>query len=742
MSRRDVPISMLRFGSLVWLTLLAPAFAQEQEVAPPPALPDPNVQAILETDPTTPFELVRAIDVLIDLRQPAAARPLLEKLSAANLDDRTSFELMETFGPATMLKIARSQPLSPQGKQFADQILAAATRYARDPARLDELIAQLASPSAGQRNLAIEGLRIAGADVVVPLLRVLADPQQADAHAAAAAAIARIGADAEGPLLGALLATEPEVAAQAALMLAQLRSPLAVNRLLGLAYADDRTVAAGAQQALTELAGRLPTASQGATYLEKQAHDYLAGRVDLPRGRRLAGEPNVPLVIDLWYWDAARQTSVAQAFSPEQARTRLAAEAAAAAARLTSPDAPTYYARQRTHLSSGLDVLPDDLTLAEVRAQFSDATQQMLAADSRLLLDVLDESLKYRLTQAAAWACNLLAEQGGPAPFATGGQPNALIRALADPDRQVRFAALDAVMRRKPAGRFAGSSQVPIAVAWFVAGSGVPRAVAAASSLEEAARLAGLAAELGYDIDTATDGATLLDVATRSGGVELILLDSTLLAPRPIDMIPLLRNDPRTAGLPVALVIVPGEEDFYARTLNRDRLTGAIIRPHSSQALQFQMGQLWRSAGYRPTDPAQRMAQAQAAVGWALELAQTGQRVFNLERLLDPLSQALFVPELNDDAARALALIGNPEAQRTLVDFASQNLLPLDSRQAAAAAFCQSASRWGLLLTSGQLQLQYDRYNASEFLDRETQNMLSSILDCLESGRSPVASAP
>jgi hypothetical protein len=41
-------------------------------------------------------------------------------------------------------------------------------------------------------------------------------------------------------------------------------------------------------------------------------------------------------------------------------------------------------------------------------------------------------------------------------------------------------------------------------------------------------------------------------------------------------------------------------------------------------------------------------------------------------------------------------------------------------------------NRRGLLLTRTRLQQQYDLYNASEGLDRGTQEVLASILDTLE----------
>jgi len=79
-----------------------------------------------------------------------------------------------------------------------------------------------------------------------------------------------------------------------------------------------------------------------------------------------------------------------------------------------------------------------------------------------------------------------------------------------------------------------------------------------------------------------------------------------------------------------------------------------------------------------------------------------------------------------------LAHLGTPDAQRALVDVASTNALPLETRQRAAEAFRDSVVRRGKLLTTGEIERQYDRYNASETLDAETQRVLGFVLDVIE----------
>ena len=58
----------------------------------------------------------------------------------------------------------------------------------------------------------------------------------------------------------------------------------------------------------------------------------------------------------------------------------------------------------------------------------------------------------------------------------------------------------------------------------------------------------------------------------------------------------------------------------------------------------------------------------------------------------------------------------------------------MEVRQSAAEAFGENVKRFGVQLTTACIQKQYDRYNASEQLDKPTQAVLGSILDAIEKG--------
>ncbi|MEE9601667.1 MAG: hypothetical protein V3V75_00075, partial [Thermoguttaceae bacterium] len=61
--------------------------------------------------------------------------------------------------------------------------------------------------------------------------------------------------------------------------------------------------------------------------------------------------------------------------------------------------------------------------------------------------------------------------------------------------------------------------------------------------------------------------------------------------------------------------------------------------------------------------------------------------------------------------------------------------LPIELRRGALKAFRYNTEKNGILLTTVEIQQQYDNYNASAHLDADTQHLLALVLDCLEGPR-------
>jgi hypothetical protein len=105
---------------------------------------------------------------------------------------------------------------------------------------------------------------------------------------------------------------------------------------------------------------------------------------------------------------------------------------------------------------------------------------------------------------------------------------------------------------------------------------------------------------------------------------------------------------------------------------------------------------------------------------------------YNLGTQQKQLTRLLYLPGFAESASQILASLGTPTAQRELVNFASQSGLPVEEREKAVEAFVRSVKKGGTLLTTDEIQQQYDRYNASKNEPEATQKVLGSILDAIE----------
>jgi alkylated DNA repair dioxygenase AlkB len=155
--------------------------------------------------------------------------------------------------------------------------------------------------------------------------------------------------------------------------------------------------------------------------------------------------------------------------------------------------------------------------------------------------------------------------------------------------------------------------------------------------------------------------------------------------------------------------------------------------------MEVQVNSFLAKAGANLLPKELRLAQARQSLEWLGQLAQQDPPLFNVQRAAKVAEAALAAPDLAPIAAMLLADLGTAGSQPALVDIASLANLPLELRQTAAQAFRHSVHRHGILLTSGEMLQQYDRYNASEAEPAESQELLASILDTLEAGRPAVS---
>ncbi len=677
----------------------AEAPTDETTVAGPLIERNPAVRTALELPRKEPADYLQSILWLIDLGRPELARPILDQLKAMQLTDAQRAAFVGKFGSHRMLKLARTTELAPAGTEFAEACMAAAAAGASDPKHLATLVNQLADPSAEVRHAARVDLMAAGQAGVNATLEALAretDPQRRSAFTSAAA---RMEPLVVGPLLAMLDTSDTSLKTDSAQLLASLQVSQAAPFLTG-----------------SDLAER---------------EQSLVRAIDRYRQGTPIFAPNELGQVELWHWnDAAKQLSATRV-PADEAQVIWTARLARELARLR-PDNRDYQ-RQALVLSleaAGLTAGASAKTTSTDPNEFSAD-----AFDTPLLNNALVDALAHPLPHAAIAITGELGKRRDTSILYTAdGHPSPLANALTNSNRRIRFAALRAILAIDPASPYPGSSRLPEMLVWFAASSGTRRALVAMPTAVRATDLASARVAAGLEAEAANQGTEAVQLARRMADLEMILVDMDIQSPGIRQVVYELRIHPTTGGIPIALLAAEGRFTNAQRLAAEHERVIAVSRPHSAETVKRIVEQL--AAAGRDFVPAEeRAAQAVQAVTWLAELLGRDREFYSLHSHAPVIEASLHHTKAIEQAMAAFEKLGTPASQVALVDFASQNPFPIESRRVAATAFHGSVQVHGVLLTTDEIQRQYDRYNASATADADTHQVLGSLLDSIESRR-------
>lgn len=693
----------------------------------PPERIDPTVQHVLDLNPTTPEERIRAALVLVDLGTPTYALPWLEAVVAEGLSDEQLGRLRGKLGMHSFLRLARVVELEPAAAQLAEAVGAAAERISRDPARIAGYIERLGDESPEVRHAAEVQLRMAGSAAVQPLLHVLQSTQQTRQRAAARHALTTLERDAVGPLVAALDSGDAHLQAEVIRVLEQMGARHTSVYWLRSAHSPDPVLQAAAREAFQKQYDSVPDAPQAVARLIAAAEQELYG-----------GKVETDLIanseIEHWDWNAPAAAVRTQSLPRELARALRVARLAGDAHAIM----PTHLQARRLHLAAKLEVAARRSGLDR-----TDAIVDVAEDDVAALHDLLDHALATGQDVAAMQAARRLGRVAD-AQVLNGGsaEPVPLVRALRHPNARLRFAALEAIVRLQPTAAFPGSSWVTEALAYFANGSGQRRAIVADPRTEEAQRLGGMLLELGYEVEMANDGNSLFHLAAGYPDTELLVITPALDRPTTVETLSLIRRDARTARIPVAIITNLPQYERARRMAHGDALAEALVRPHETSALENELAPLLARDRDGLTPVAVRTAQTQQALQWLAALSEETGWLFDLHHAAQAARRNMHDARMTPSAARFLGRLGTHADQRALAELASHGSREIEQRQAAAVALRHSLARRGVQLTSEEVWEQYTRYNRSNIETPESQAVLGSVLDALEARALPSVSNP
>lgn len=672
----------------------------------------PAIEAALSLPRTEPRHYVETAIALANLGADAQAEQIAQEFAALSPSDDALVELVDSVGSAALLSIATRFP---ETGPLVEKAMAAAAANAGSEERLDALLGRLTAGDLAQQQRVLRELRRTGSTGVSFLLTKLASARDAQAEARIREALVALAPESLPALMTATASDDPAVATQASYaigrlaQLGRLDATLPATMLLRSALTRDDAVGKAARWSYMQAHSTLPDRAVAAAIIDRAIDTLDRGGLQLPvspgNAYALLGYSGLPS-------DVVTDAFLAQ----------LAADHAALA--------PADLASQRRAALLAAEA-------GDLRPQQSVTLDKFSAGE---LQKMLRTALEKSYDGAAATICaEFVRRNDADVLVGMEGRPTPLATALKNPSPLVRYAALSAVMRLEPQTPFAGSSAVADALAYFAAARGARRAIVAAPTLAYASEVAGMLPAAGYSARPVNSGTELIEQVGGSPDIELLLIDLAVVRPAIRETLFRLRRMPAGGTLPIA-IMAPDGRLLEAQNLAAEH-DGAVIAVPRVRETQSAVSLAERLAGLGIATPAAtRRDRAVQATEWIAQIAERGPKFYELRNSIPQLTAAL---PAGTQPTATLASLGDAESQQRLAAQAGNASLPIGNRRAAAEAFSESVERYGLLLTETQVLRQYNLYNNSATADSETQKLLGSVLDAIETRRpAGVVAAP
>jgi CheY-like chemotaxis protein len=330
------------------------------------------------------------------------------------------------------------------------------------------------------------------------------------------------------------------------------------------------------------------------------------------------------------------------------------------------------------------------------------------------------------------------------------------VQATVAKDRGVRFTALETIMSLEPKEPFAGSSLVADSLVWFAKSEGEKVVVSGHPQKASALQTANLFLGLGYKSEVATTCRELFQLAAASPDVEVVVVDVRCSQPPVGEFVQAMRQDARTANIPIAILsddVSPGDVSPPLLRVRRNEMTQSdrrspdnpfctslsltYPRPADEKSAQWVLDDLLnKTADGRRQTAEERLEEAKQALGWLREIKLAelsgGQKIYHFDDFDSVVLEALRSEVRVQEGLQLAAVVKSVAVQSALYEMAANAVYPMELRNQAGEAFEENIDRFGILLRGQQVQRLYDRYNQSELEPKESQELLSRLIDVVE----------
>ena len=679
------------------------------------------VRSVRIADPQSPDELLNAIKTLLDVEAIGDARFYLDKLVKQNMSQQQLFELFQLRGTEFFYELHATDSLAPTGRTFAKQVLAAAKAYAVSPQRIEQLVKKLSSENINVRSNALKQLNRIGPPAYAAMLEVFADESRSAEFSGIRGAVQSLDNDATEVLIAAARSGQAQIQLEAFVALTKLRSEEALE-IVGYLYLSPKTPASVKQLALRSLQRAYTTVDSNRLYCDI-ADDARASL------KVIETAFDSQAMVNDWSFDRKKKKFV---------RTRI--PAALAAKRLAAVQAELLYEIQPgttfnrqlfmlTQLESAKRAVgPDGIVDAEaLLKKFGNPT-------SNELDNLLKRALELKLMPASIAICELMKKKADPAVLQTSVRSQ-LIEAILHGDRHLQFAAFDAVNAIDPKTAYPGSSHVMELAVFLAETQGIEKALVGHLLGPSSQSYASVVSSSGLSVSSARNGHQFYNMAIESPDYKIFIVTESLAKPAARELIQLLRSDWRTRQIPIGFI------GSSASSLNSVRIlaqSDPLLRPlelnFDARIVASQLSQIRSLSSSWPVSPTSRLLHGQVAANWMLKIIdqKENRRFYQIRKHEESIYRLLAIDGYTSKACEMIAKLGTGKSQEALANFASQSGYPIEQRKTATKCFADSVERFGTLLTTDQIQQQYDRYNASESDSAEVQKLMGQMLDAIE----------
>ena len=679
------------------------------------------VRSVRISDPQTPDELLSAIGTLLDVEAIGDARFYLNKLVKQNLSQQQLFELFQLRGTEFFYQLHATDALAPTGQTFAKQVLGAAKAYAASPQRIDQLVKKLSDEEISVRSNALNQLKRIGTPAYAAMLDVFADENRSAEFNGIRGAVQHLGDDATEVLIAAARSGNDQLQAEAYVALTKLRSEEALE-VVGYLYLSPKTSSSVKQLALRSLERAYGTVDRQRLYCDI-ADDAKASLKVIETAFDSQAQVNA------WMFDKQKKKFIRARIPAALAAKRLAAIQAEL---LYEIQPGTTFNRQLfmlTQLESAKRAVgaDDSIDAKALLKKFGNPSPHELD-------NLLKRALELRLMPASIGICELIKQQANPAALQTSGRSQ-LIEAILYGDRHLQFAAFDAVKAIDPKTAYAGSSHVMDLAVFLAKTQGIEKALVGHLLGPSSQSYASVVSSSGLSVSSARNGRQFYNAAIGSPDFRIFILTESLARPAARELIQLLRSDWRTRQIPIGFV---GDATSTLSSVKILAQTDPLLRPlelsFDSGIVASQLSQIQSLCSSWPVSATSRLLHGQVAASWMLKIIgqKDGRSFYQIHKHEDSIFRLLAIDGYTSKACQMIAKLGTAKSQETLVNFASQSGYTIEQREIATKCFADSVERFGTLLTTDQIQQQYDRYNASESDSAEVQKLMGQVLDAIE----------